>query len=111
VKNTFQKKKKSKKTDISFTTSTDKTKRKQHKLCKLNLATFFKVFSKIKHSMDLERYNTYSRTMRTRFGKIDKKINQTKIQRLFLIKNDARFSVPDLSLKTIELIVDPSCGR
>jgi len=75
VKNTFQNKikNKAKNTDISFTTSTEKTKRKQHKLCKLNLATFFKIFSKIKHSMDLERYNTYSRTMRTRFGKIDKK--------------------------------------
>jgi len=31
-----------------------KIKKKQHKLCKLDLATLFKIFSKIEHSMDLK---------------------------------------------------------
>jgi len=56
VKNTFlpKKKNKSENTNVNFKPSTDKEGKQQHKLCKLDLATFFKIFSKIQHSMDLE---------------------------------------------------------
>jgi len=52
VRNIFRNKKVKKKRQ--FQNVDGKLKKKQHKLCKLDLATLFKIFSKIEHSMDLK---------------------------------------------------------